>query len=77
MKIFTVTIIERGDNEMEPWVTSFSSKEKAKAFMEKAIAKIEEYGVRDDVSITCDSGEIDDEMYLDWIDARWEECEEE
>ena len=76
MKICTVTILERGDFDMEPWVTSFSSREKAEAFVEKAKEKLRQYGVEDEVSVTYDSGEVDDEMYLDWIDARWEEDDE-
>lgn len=77
MKICTVTIIERDDHEMEPWVTSFSSREKAEAFMDKVTAKLREYGAENDVSVTYDSGDLDDEMYLDWVDARWEPEEEE
>ena len=77
MKIYTVTIIEREDYEMEPWVTSFSSREKAEAFMDKVIEKLRQYGAEYCVSVTFDSGELDDEIYLDWVDARWEPEEEE
>lgn len=75
--IYTVTIVERGDDDMMPWVTAFSSEEKAEAFIEKVKAKLRLYGVEDQVSVTCDSGNLDDEMYLDWIDARYSDLEEE
>lgn len=77
MHVFTVTIMEKGDMEMTPWVSSFSSREKAEAFVEKAKEKLRGLGIEDEVGVTIDSGELDDEQYLDWIDARWEPENEE
>ena len=71
MTVFTVTIIEKQDYEMEPWVSSFSSRENAEGFKGAVEAKLREYGMDDQVSVSIDSGELDSEKYLDWVDSCW------
>lgn len=57
--------------EMDIWTASFSTEEKADAFKDKVEEKLRKYGVFETVDVTKDCGELDDEMYLGWIDARY------
>lgn len=72
--IYTVTI--RGlypNDDMDPWTSAFSSREKAEAFIEKVCEKFEEHGDDGNYTISVDSGVLDSEAYLDWIDDFYEE----
>ena len=57
--IWTVSIKDRLEPEMDIWTATFSTEKKADDFIEKAKEKLRSY--------------LDDEMYLSWIDARWDE----
>ena len=67
-RIATITIC-RCDPDCLPWVSSFSSREKALEFKRKVEEKLDSYGVSDGFLVTIDSGPLDDEDYLNWIDA--------
>lgn len=71
--IWTVSIKDRLEPEMSIWTASFSTEEKANAFMEKVKAKLKEYGALDTTDVVRDRSYLDDEMYLEWIDDRWGE----
>ena len=60
--------IDRSDIDGKPWVSAFSSRPKAEAFRQKLKDKLIAYGVSDLFIITIDSGDLDDEQYLEWID---------
>lgn len=75
--VYIVSMKEREDDDMDIWSTPFTSHEKADAFVEKVVDKLEKYGMGGQWQISIDSGKPDDEMYLDWIDARYEEYGEE
>lgn len=73
-RIYTVTL-DRCDSEHMPWVSSFSSRTKAIEFKQKVEEKLDSYGVSNIFLVTMDSGELDDEQYLEWIDAEFGEEE--
>ena len=73
--VITTVTIDRCDSEYTPWVSSFSSRALALAFKQKVEAKLDSYGVSGDFLITLDSGALDNEQYLDWIDAEFGEEE--
>ena len=75
--VYTVTIRENGSYDFTPWVSTFSSREAAEAFAAKAEEKLKQYGAEDEMQITLDSGEMDSELYLDFIDARYESYDKE
>ena len=71
--IWTVSIKDREDADMDIWTASFSTEKKADAFKAAAEEKLKTYGVFEDVDVTKDTSRLDDDMYLDWIDARYDE----
>ena len=71
--IWTVSIKDRLDPEMSIWTAAFSTEKKADDFMEKVKEKLKSYGALDTTDVIKDRSYLDDEMYLDWIDARWDE----
>ena len=73
-RITTITI-NRCDPDCLPWVSAFSSREKAISFKRKVEEKLEFYGKSDLFLVTMDSGELDDEQYLEWLDAEFGEEE--
>lgn len=62
--IYTVSIT---DGDREPWISSFSSRERAEAFKCKAKERLKQYGATW-VSVESDKGSLDSEEYLEWID---------
>lgn len=72
-KIYTVSIYDMLDEDMDIWTASFSSRKRAEAFRDKVIAKLNEYEATETVKVTLDSGEINDEEYIDWLDGRYGE----
>ena len=70
-KIWTVSIKDREDSDMDIWTASFSSEKAADAFKAAAEGKLQGYGVLNTVDVIKDCGFIDDESYLDWIDDRY------
>ena len=73
----TTICIDRCDADYTPWVSSFSSRARAVEFKRKVEEKLDSYGVSDIFLVTMDSGELDDEQYLEWIDAEFREEEPE
>lgn len=71
--IWTVSIKDRLEPEMSIWTASFSTEEKANAFVKKVKEKLKSYGALDTTDVIKDRSYLDDEMYLDWIDDRWSE----
>lgn len=71
--IITTVTINRCDSDYTPWVSSFSSRALALSFKQRVEEKLDSYGVSGDFLITLDSGTLDDEQYLDWIDAEFGE----
>ncbi len=76
-EVYTVSMRERGDEDMDIWTSAFSTRELAEEFAKKAKERLARYGMEDEWQISIDSAELNDEMYLDWIDARCDDCEEE
>lgn len=72
-RIWTVSIKDREDAEMSIWTTSFSTEEKADAFKAAVEEKLKGYGVLETVDVIKDCSELDDDMYLSWIDDRYGE----
>lgn len=75
-KIWTVSIKDREDAEMDIWTTSFSTEKAADAFKKSAEEKLKSHGVLNTVDVIKDCGFIDDEGYLDWIDDRYSDKKE-
>ena len=71
--IWTISIKDREDEEMDIWTASFSTEEKADVFKAAVEVKLKAYGVFETVDVTKDASHLDDDMYLDWIDARYGE----
>lgn len=69
--LWTVSIKERDDPDMDIWTACFSTEKKADAFKAAAEAKLKGYGVIERVDVTKDCSTLDDDMYLDWIDERY------
>ena len=67
----TTICISRCDPECTPLVSSFSSREQALEFQRKVEEKLDSYGVSGAFLITMDSGDLNDEQYLDWLDAEF------
>lgn len=68
MKIYTVAIIW-GDTMADPFISAFSTREAAEAYAEKAAEHIRAKGYdKYDFRIEFDSGNLDSEEYLDYID---------
>ena len=69
-----VAVKDREDPEMDIWTSVFSTEEKADAFKKAAEDKLKHYGVFETVDVVKDFGELDDDMYLGWIDDRYSVC---
>ena len=69
--LWTVSIKDREDPDMDIWTASFSTEEKVDAFKASAEEKLKAYGVFGTVDVTKDCSTINDDMYLDWIDERY------
>ena len=72
-QVWTVSIKDREDAEMDIWTASFTSERKAEEFKERAVEKLKRYGVFETVDVVIDSSYLDDDMYLEWIDDRYGE----
>lgn len=72
--IWTVSIKDREDEEMDIWTASFSTREQADAFKAAALEKLKYYGVHETVDVCIDCGYIDGEEYLDLLDERYGEA---
>ncbi len=70
--IYTVAIKDLESKEMDIWTSAFSTREKAEAFMQEAKRKLAVRGITT-VQVCLDSGYLDDDMYLGWIDDRYAE----
>lgn len=70
-QIWTVSIKDREDDDMDIWTASFSSEKAADKFRTAAEEKLKGYGVLNTVDVIKDSGLIDDDAYLSWIDDRY------
>lgn len=68
MKVWTVAIVRPSG---DPWVASFSSEKKAKKFKKNCETALRDAGHADDTVLSIDSGDIDSDLYLDWIDERY------
>ena len=71
--IWTVSIKDREDAEMDIWTASFSTEKQADEFKEKAENKLKKYGVFETVDVIKDCSYLDSEMYLEWLDDRYGE----
>ena len=69
--IITTIAVCRCDPDCLPWVSSFSTREKALEFKHRVEDKVDSYGVSDIFLVTIDSGPLDDEEYLNWLDAEF------
>ena len=72
MTLWLVSIKER-HADSDAWLSVFSTEEKADAFIAKAKGKLHEHNELSEFEITKDFGNIDDEMYLRWIDERYDD----
>ena len=70
-QLWTVSIKDREDPDMDIWTASFSTEKKADAFKAAAEEKLKAYGVFGTVDVTKDCSTLADDMYLDWIDERY------
>ena len=57
-------------NEADIWTSAFSTREAAENFKVEVEAKLAEYGITTS-QVCLDSGYLDDDMYLDWLDDRY------
>ncbi|MDL2206548.1 hypothetical protein LJC33_06550 [Eubacteriales bacterium OttesenSCG-928-N13] len=69
-KIWTVTI-DHGYMNAQPWTSSFSTEAAAMKFKAKAEKKIKAHNIDDFVSAVIDSGYLDSEEYLEWLDETY------
>lgn len=65
MENFVSVTIWSGENDMDPWTSVFTTREKAEAFKDQVKQIIEDKGLS--LIATIDSGKIDDISYLDWL----------
>ena len=71
--IWTVSIKDRLEPEMDIWTATFSTEKKADDFIEKAKEKLRSYDALNTTDVIKDRSYLDVEMYLSCIDARWDE----
>ena len=62
--IYTVTLIDKMEDSFEPWTTSFSTMEKAQAFMDSVAVMLRDAGLTDTWTVSIDSLEINSQYYL-------------
>ena len=72
-KIYTVSIYDMLDEDMDIWTASFTSRKKAESFMEAVEEKLSGYELDETVKVTFDSGVPNEDDYLGWIDDRYGE----
>lgn len=72
-KIWTVSIKDREDEEMDIWTAAFSTEQQAKEFKAKAERKLKGYGVYETVDVCIDCSYLGSELYLEWLDDRYGE----
>ena len=72
MAIFTVTIVDYEDKSCNPWVSCFSSREKAEAFQTNAQELLKRYAADDHTGVSLDQADMDDDGYISWIGARYD-----
>lgn len=68
--IFTVAIKDLACEEMDIWTSAFSTRELAEEFMRAVRRKLAAYGVTT-VQVCLDSGDLDGDVYLSWLDDRY------
>lgn len=68
--IYTVAIKDLECNEADIWTSAFSTREAAENFKVEVEAKLAEYGITTS-QVCLDSGYLDDDMYLGWLDDRY------
>lgn len=68
--MYNVAIKDLEDDECDIWISSFSTREKAEAFMKEAKRKLCDLNICT-VQVCLDSAYVDDDMYLGWIDDRY------
>lgn len=68
--IYTVAIKDLECNEADIWSSAFSTREAAENFKVEVEAKLAEYGITTS-QVCLDSGYLDDDMYLGWLDDRY------
>ena len=66
--LYTVAIIDAEAGEEAVLISTFDNAEKAEDFIAKAKDKIAAYGVQNTVRIVRDSGTLNSEEYLGWLD---------
>lgn len=77
MIIFTVSFKSLIETDMDVMTSSFSSREKAKAYAQKLKDRFETLGLSD-FQISIDAGYIDDDTtYIEWIDNTFKEDDDE
>ena len=62
--------------EMDPWISVFSTREKANDFAKRAKAIIERFGYQNDLVVASDSGLVDSDLYLELLDSDLDAYEE-
>ncbi len=75
-RVWTISIKDREDDEMDIWTASFSTEDKADSFKARVEEKLKGYGRLETVDVIKDCSVIDSEMYLSWIDDRYNEDED-
>lgn len=68
--VYTVAIKDLECSEADIWISAFSTREAAENFKAEAEAKLAEYGITT-TQVCLDSGYLDDDMYLSWLDDRY------
>lgn len=68
--VFTVAIKDLECEEMDIWTSAFSTRELAEEFMRAVRRKLAAYGVTT-VQVCLDSGDLDGDVYLSWLDDRY------
>lgn len=62
--------------EMDPWISVFSTRERADDFARKAKAIIERFGYQNDLVVAGDAGFMDSDSYLELLDSDLDAYEE-
>lgn len=76
MPNYFAVVIYSTCSEMDPWISVFSTREKADDFARKAKAIIERFGYQNDLIVAGDSGFVDGDSYLELLDSELEAYEE-
>lgn len=62
--------------EMDPWISVFSTQEKADDFAREVRALIDRYGYQNDFIVAGDSGFVDSDSYLELLDLELDALKE-